>query len=60
MRDVTREGVAVVTDHFADAFVRKNVACIYMTFWRRNAVRKLTLMPFCLEKSSVRNWIFNV
>ena len=41
MHDVTRESDAVVTDHFADAFVRENVARgVYMTLWRRNGVRK--------------------
>ena len=40
MHDVTLESVAAVTDHFADAFVRENVACVYMTLWQRNAVRK--------------------
>ena len=41
MHDVTLESVAAVTDHFADAFVRENVACVqYMTLWRRNDVRK--------------------
>ena len=40
MHDVTRESVAAVTDHFADAFVRENVARVYMTLWRRNDVRK--------------------
>ena len=60
MHDVTLECVAPVTDHFADAFVRENVARVYMTLWRRNDVRKLTLTPFCLEKSSVRKGIFNV
>ena len=29
-----------VTDHFADAFVGENVACVYMTLWPRNDVRK--------------------
>ena len=52
--------VAAVTDHFADAFVRENVARVYMTLWRRSDVRKLTLTPFCFEKSSVRKWIFYV
>ena len=33
MHDVTLESVAAVTDHFADAFVRKNVACVYITLW---------------------------
>ena len=28
---VTRESVVAVTDHFADAFVRENVARVYMT-----------------------------
>ena len=40
MHDVTLESVAAVTDHFADAFVRENVARVYMTLWRRNDVRK--------------------
>ena len=40
MRDVTRESVAAVTGHFADAFVRENVARVYMTLWRRNDVRR--------------------
>ena len=31
MHDVTRESVAAVTDHFADAFVRENIARVYMT-----------------------------
>ena len=26
MHDITQESVAAVTDHFADAFVRKNIA----------------------------------
>ena len=30
-----------VTEHFADAFVRENVACVYMTLWQRNEVQKL-------------------
>ena len=49
-----------VTDHYTVAFVRKNVARIYMTLWRHNDVQKLTLTPFCFEKSSVRKGIFNV
>ena len=40
MYDVTLESVAAVTDHFADAFVRENLALVYMTFWRHNDVRK--------------------
>ena len=38
------------TDHFADVFVRENVAYGYevMTFERTQPT------PFCLEKSSVR------
>ena len=47
-------------DHFADDFVRENVAGVYMTLWRHNDVRKLTLTPFCFEKSSVSKGIFNV
>ena len=40
MHDATLESVAAVTDHFADAFVHENVARVYMTLWRRNAVQK--------------------
>ena len=40
MHDVTLKSVAAVTDHFTDAFVRENVARVYMTLWRRNDVRK--------------------
>ena len=40
MHDVTLEYGAAVTDHFAVAFVRENVARVYMTLWRRNDVRK--------------------
>ena len=40
MRDVKRESVVAVTDHFTDAFVRENVARVYMTLWRRNDVGK--------------------
>ena len=40
MHDVTRESFVAVTDHFAGAFVLKNVACVYMTLWRCNDVRK--------------------
>ena len=29
MHDVTLESVAAVTDHFADAFVRENIARVY-------------------------------
>ena len=60
MHDVTQESVAAVTGYFADAFVRENVACVYMTLWRRNNVRKLTPTPFCFDKSSVGKGIFNV
>ena len=60
MHGVILECVAAVPDHFADAFVRDNVARVYMMLWRRNDVRKLTLAPFCFEKSSVRKGIFNV
>ena len=60
MHGVTLEYVAAVTDHFAEAFVCENFARVYMTLWRRNDVRKLTLTPFCFEKSSVRNSILNV
>ena len=60
MHDVTLEWAAAVTDHFINAFVCENVAGVYMMLWRRNDVQKLTLTPFCFEKSSVRKGIFNV
>ena len=47
------ECVVAVSDHFAYAFVRENVAYVYMKLWGRNDVQKLTLSPFCFEKSSV-------
>ena len=40
MHGVTLESVAAVTDHFADVFVRENVARVYMTLWRCNDVQK--------------------
>ena len=40
MHDITLESIADVTDLFADAFVRENVARVYMTLWRRNDVQK--------------------
>ena len=40
MHEVTRKSAAAVTDNFADAFVRENVAREYMTLWRRDEVRK--------------------
>ena len=40
MHNVTRESVAARTDHFCNAFVRKNVARVYMTLWGRYDVRK--------------------
>ena len=40
MHDITLESVAAMTDRFTDVFVREYVACIYLTFWRRNDVRK--------------------
>ena len=46
------ERIADQTDHFADVFVRENVAYGYdfMTFESTQPT------PFCLEKSSVRKW----
>ena len=57
MHDVTRESVVAVTDYFADAFVRKNVARVYMTIWRRNAVQKFDTDAILFEKSSVRKYL---
>ena len=55
MHDVTQEGVAAVTDHFANAFVRENVARVYMTLWRRNDVRKLDTDAILFWKKQV--WV---
>ena len=40
MHSVTLESVAALTDHFADAFLCKNVTRIYKTLWRCNAIQK--------------------
>ena len=40
MHDVTLKCAAAVADHFDDAFVRENIARVYMTLCRRNAVLK--------------------
>ena len=40
MHDVTLESVAAVTDHFANAFVRGNIARLYMTLWRHYDIWK--------------------
>ena len=50
------ERIADQTDHFANVFVRENVAYGFdvMTFERTQP------MPFCLEKSSVRKWTIYV
>ena len=45
------ESVADQTDHFADAFVRVNIAYGYDAMMK---FESLQLMPFCLEKSRVR------
>ena len=29
LHDVTPESVAALTDHFADAFIGENIACVY-------------------------------
>ena len=60
MHDVTLKSVAAVTDHYADAFVRENVARVCMTLLRRNDVRKFDADAIMFEKSSVRKGIFNV
>ena len=60
MHNVTLESAAAVTDHFADVFVRENVARVYMALWRRNDVRKFDADAILFEKSSVRKGIFNV
>ena len=39
-----------MTDHFADAFVRENVAHVIMTLWRRNDVRKFVADAILFEE----------
>ena len=51
LHEVTRESAAALTDHFADAFVRKNVGRVYDVV---TAFENLTLTPFGLEKTCVR------
>ena len=55
LHDITRQIIAALTDHFADDFVRENVArvCDYVATFE-----SLRLTPFCLEKSSVRYLMF--
>ena len=53
MHDVTMERVAAVTDHFADAFVRENVARVYMTLWRHNEVRKFNADAILFMRNQV-------
>ena len=60
MHDVTQENVSAVTDHFPDAFVNENVARVYMTLWRRNAVRNFDADAILFLEINVRKWIFNV
>ena len=50
MHDGTRESVVAVTDHFADVFVRKNVARVYMTLWRRSDVRKFAAVAILFRE----------
>ena len=39
MHDATQESVVDLTDHFRDAFIRENVARVYM-MWQRNDIPK--------------------
>ena len=47
------ENLEAQTDHFADAFVRENVAYGYDVVTMFESTQPT---PFCLEKSSVRKW----
>ena len=53
MHDITLESVAGVTDHFADAFVRENIARIFMTLWGRNDVPKFDADVILFQEISV-------
>ena len=48
-----------MTDHFVDAFVRENVARIFMTLWQSNDAQKLDADAILFEKPSVRKGISN-
>ena len=54
MHDVIyTESVADQTDHFANVFVREDIAYGYDVAMRIESTQP---QPFCLEKSSVRKW----
>ena len=59
MHDVTRESAVAVTDHFADAFVRENVALIYVTLCRRNDARKFDADAILFEEIKCKKGLFN-
>ena len=52
--------MAMTDRHFAGAFVLENVACVYMTLWRRNDVRKFDDEAILFRETSVREGIINV
>ena len=60
LHGVTQKSVVALTDHLANAFVRENVARFYDVVGEVMTFVSLMLTPFCLEKSSVRKWSFNV
>ena len=60
MHEVTLESVAAVTDQFADAFVRENVARIYMTLWWRNDVPKFDADAILFWEIKCTKGILNV
>ena len=51
------ESFADQTGHFANVFVRENVAYCYDVVTTSESLKPKS---FCIEKSSVRKWIFNV
>ena len=51
------ESIAALTDHFSDALFAKTL-CFSMMLWRHNDKRKFDADAICLEKYSVRKWIF--
>ena len=57
LHNITRERVAALTNHFADAFVREMLH-LSMTMVMFMAFEGLTLMPFVIEKSRVIEGIF--
>ena len=58
MSDITRENVAVQTNHYVDVFVYENVAHV-MTLWRYD-VRKFNAEAILFEEKQCKKNVFTV